>query len=501
MVNLAEKHEEDSSAQLADGEISRILTALQKAEFKRSESGNARPDQTFKPRSLMEIAETALKQDEVARADQKATGMATTGTAPEDTKKQPDQINSDDGRQGPNSATATDTADPAMQLAAMPTGVASGDIIGDADQVGTGASDASPLGAPQLHQEALAGGGELPATDMGVGADAGHESGAGHAAPTSPFETAKAAYDRGYGDGIAAGREAAEAELRKTIEAEFEAKLTNKIKAFETALIGLAKPQAVDTGALSRSLQTAVIRLAAARTGAAIDEMPELMVARIDSLADAAGKHVEAGHVFMHPDDCEVIAPIMETRQDQFTIKSDPNLDRGDICIRFDGIEISDVADLRADWQISQSMQRENSVEVETAQTEISDVELETPTVNNLNLDAQEVLAQSSINSPLLQEGENGEPMLDENEDNEDASTSEAIGLMPLTTTGGDDTASDGGTGDNEDASPSEAIGLMPLTTTGRDDSASDGVTEDNEDASLSERIGLTPLTSKNFDE
>ena len=45
MVNLAEKHEEDSSAQLADGEISRILTALQKAEFKRSESGNARPDQ------------------------------------------------------------------------------------------------------------------------------------------------------------------------------------------------------------------------------------------------------------------------------------------------------------------------------------------------------------------------------------------------------------------------------------------------------------------------
>ena len=70
MVNLAEKHDEDGSAQLADAEISRILTALQKAEFKRSESGNARPDQTFKPRSLMEIAETALKQDEAAKAAQ-----------------------------------------------------------------------------------------------------------------------------------------------------------------------------------------------------------------------------------------------------------------------------------------------------------------------------------------------------------------------------------------------------------------------------------------------
>ena len=38
MVNLAEKNDEDSGAQLADAEISRILTALQKAEFKRSEA-------------------------------------------------------------------------------------------------------------------------------------------------------------------------------------------------------------------------------------------------------------------------------------------------------------------------------------------------------------------------------------------------------------------------------------------------------------------------------
>ncbi|MGB2534925.1 MAG: hypothetical protein ACPID2_07120, partial [Candidatus Puniceispirillum sp.] len=68
MANLAERHDEEHSAQLADAEISRILSALQKAEFKRSETGNARPDQTFKPRSLMEIAETARQQDEAAKA-------------------------------------------------------------------------------------------------------------------------------------------------------------------------------------------------------------------------------------------------------------------------------------------------------------------------------------------------------------------------------------------------------------------------------------------------
>ena len=67
---------------------------------------------------------------------------------------------------------------------------------------------------------------DLPATDAGVGADAGFDHGAdngvGPASPTSPFETAQTAYDRGYADGVVAGREAAEAELRATIEAEFE---------------------------------------------------------------------------------------------------------------------------------------------------------------------------------------------------------------------------------------------------------------------------------------
>ena len=39
------------------------------------------------------------------------------------------------------------------------------------------------------------------------------------------------------------------------------------------------------------------------------------------------------------------------------------------------------------------------------------------------------------------------------------------IGLMPLTTTGGDDVASDKGGEDNEGVSSSEPIGLMPLTS------------------------------------
>ena len=68
MANLAEKHDEEHSAHLADSEISRVLSALQKAGFKRSETGNARPDQAFKPRSLMEIAEAARLQTQASKA-------------------------------------------------------------------------------------------------------------------------------------------------------------------------------------------------------------------------------------------------------------------------------------------------------------------------------------------------------------------------------------------------------------------------------------------------
>jgi len=332
MANLAEKHDEEHSAQLADAEISRILSALQKAEFKRSETGNARPDQTFKPRSLMEIAVTARQQAEALKAAAITAEIAAHKAAHEadeainaPTDDIAPEITGDDQMDEQQSANLLDNG-PRDNGVEMPT----------ADS-----NAPKPL--------------DPSATDANMGADArvenesddGADNGVGPASPTSPFETAQTAYDRGYADGVAAGREAAESELRATIGAEFEAKFADKISAFETALIGLAKPQTVDTSALSQSLQAAVIRLAAARTGAAIDEMPELMVTRIESLADAAGKNVAAGQVFMHPDDCAVIAPIMAARQDPVMIEADLALQRGDIRIRFDGMEIDDLLDRR----------------------------------------------------------------------------------------------------------------------------------------------------------
>ena len=302
MANLAEKHNDEHGSQLADSEILRILSTLQKAEFKRSESGNARPDQAFRPRSLMEIAETARQQHDAEKAATLSAEISahkadfaadetvddvTAGSGEGPTEDKASEVTGDNQSNGQQSAVALDNASQETGLEMPPT--------------------ESNKSDPQ----------DLPATDAGMKADASlshrTDNEVGPASPTSPFETAQVAFDRGYGEGVAAGREAAESELRTTIETEFEAKLAGKINAFETALDALAKPQTADTKNLSASLQAAVVRLATARAGMEIDQLPKSMVTRIENLADAAGKKVSAGIVFIHPDDCAAIAPIMGT--------------------------------------------------------------------------------------------------------------------------------------------------------------------------------------------
>jgi flagellar biosynthesis/type III secretory pathway protein FliH len=210
--------------------------------------------------------------------------------------------------------------------------------VGDAGQ--TPAPDA----AEQLNPAASAGD-AAASTDIGTAADS--ENAAAQATPTSPFETAQAAYDRGYAEGVTAGRTAAENELRVAIQAETEANFADRISVFETALMALAKPQSVDIELLSQSMQEAVIRLASARIGMAIEELPEIMLTRIDALAEAAGKKAVDGQVIMHPDDCAIIAPIIAARPDPLVIEANAALQRGDIRIRFDGIELDDLIDQR----------------------------------------------------------------------------------------------------------------------------------------------------------
>ena len=341
MVNLAEKHDDADSVQLADAEISRILSALHHAEFKKSETQNARVDQTFKPRSLMEIAEAARQQDEAAKAASEAVKQALeqTETAQDTTQDTTQDTALADDLEPPMAPAHAPKMQPQLSPEMQPQMPAEMPAVGDAGQTPT--ADA----AEQLNPGASAGDAAASTDIVGIAADS--ENAAAQATPTSPFETAQAAYDRGRAEGVTAGRTAAENELRVAVQAETEAKFADKVSAFETALMALAKPQSVDVELLSQSMQTAVIRLAAARTGMAIDELPESMLTRIDALAEAAGKKAAAGQVIMHPDDCAVIAPIIAARPDPLVIEANAALQRGDIRIRFGGIELDDLIDQR----------------------------------------------------------------------------------------------------------------------------------------------------------
>ena len=328
MVNLAEKIDDADSVQLADSEISRVLSALNHAEFKKSETQNARVDQTFKPRTLMEIAEDARLQDEAAEAAKEVLDQTETA---QDTGQ--DTVPADDLEPPVVTAQAPETQ-PQAQPQAQPEMPAAGDA----------GKTPTPDAVEQLNPAASAG--DLAAsTDVGIAADS--ENALAEATPTSPFETAQSAYDRGYAEGVTAGRTAAENELRVTIQAETEANFADRVRAFETALKALAKPQSVDIKLLSQSMQDAVIKLAAARIGMAIDEMPEIILERIDALAETAGKKAGDGQVIMHPDDCAVIAPIIAERSASLIIEANAALQRGDIRIRFDGIELDDLIDQR----------------------------------------------------------------------------------------------------------------------------------------------------------
>ena len=63
MVHTVKMDNEERSGHLAENEVARLLSVLQNAEFKRSETRNITKDDSFKPRSLMEIAVEAQQRD------------------------------------------------------------------------------------------------------------------------------------------------------------------------------------------------------------------------------------------------------------------------------------------------------------------------------------------------------------------------------------------------------------------------------------------------------
>ena len=159
------------------------------------------------------------------------------------------------------------------------------------------------------------------------------------------FETANEAFERGKAEGIVEGTQFAIAETEAAAKMAAKAELEDVVLAFAKAVDALAKPQAVQADTLAGSIHTAILKLASERAGQQIDEMPKSFFDRINALVSSVGKKISEGQVQLNPDDYSLMAPYFTDAALGFV--ANPDLMRGDVILKFDGVELVDIANNR----------------------------------------------------------------------------------------------------------------------------------------------------------
>ena len=380
MINLVGHEGEEQTGHLAESEVAHLLSTLQNAEFTRSETRNLQKDKSFKPRSLIEIASAAqARETEVKLAGavaNQASGMTDLADELADTVAQntlknlsnndPDVSTSEN--LSPDQSTLESTVFPLNTLKNLsnndPDVSTSENLSPDQSTL---ESTVFPLTANKIVDEesnnnkvpetTLAS--EAQASDLQGTSDQGSEglAGAGdeqNGQISVGFETANEAFERGKAEGVIEGREAAIVEIKAAAELEARAELADKVSAFEEGLAALTKPQALQVETLVKSSHTTILRLASERAGSQIDDMPEAFVNRIDALTCSVGKKINEGQVQLNSDDYALMVPFFANTK--FDLVANPDLKRGDIVLRFDGIELRDVAEKRTDNNYTSEM-------------------------------------------------------------------------------------------------------------------------------------------------
>ena len=383
MIDAVKMDVDEQSGHLAESEVARLLTVLQNAEFKRSETRNITKDHSFKPRSLMEIAIEAQQRDaeiEVVKQAEEALAAAQRAAAAPASKAQAGEDQNLDGADFADS----DLVNPELDHQGTALGKDDDGALMPADgaedgrwQTASPDSPPSPINdvvpnvAPDMTQDIGSGNqaseasgnlaNDAPANDAlaneAVEHDSTADNGDGDATEGTPlatnFETVTAAFERGKAEGMIAGRDAGIAETKAAAEAAAQANLTDKIAAFEAALVALAKPQALQAEDLSRSIHAAILKLASQRAGQQIDDMPENFLVRIEALVTSIGQKMAAGKVHINADDYKVMLPYLADTQ--FDFVAEPGLARGDVILKFAGVELHDIAEARLGGQYAET--------------------------------------------------------------------------------------------------------------------------------------------------
>lgn len=152
--------------------------------------------------------------------------------------------------------------------------------------------------------------------------------------------------DDAYAEGFSAGKAMTESER--------EAELSAQFQSLEKLIEGMGRDDLLDTAALSQNINASILELASARIGFALEEMPDILTARIARLLDRLAHLTAERVVFLAPEDLGLVQSKYDERQKPPAVimRSDPALSRGDVRLRVGGAEIADLlnfADLSAD--------------------------------------------------------------------------------------------------------------------------------------------------------
>ena len=370
MINLVGHDGEEQTGHLAESEVAHLLSTLQNAEFTRSETRNLQKDKSFKPRSLIEIASAALVHEtEVSLAGavaNQASGMTDLADELADPVSQDTLKNLSNN--DPDVSTSENLSPDQSTLEPTVFPLTANKVVDEE-------SNNNKVPETTLASEAQI-------TDLQGSSDPSSEdsSAAGdeqNGQISVGFETANEAFERGKAEGVIEGREAAIVEIKAAAELEARAELADKVSAFEEGLAALTKPQALQVETLVKSIHATILRLASERAGSQIDDMPEAFSNRIDALTYSIGKKINEGQVQLNSDDYALMVPFFADTT--FDFVANPDLKRGDIVLRFDGIELRDVAEKRTDNNYTSEMNWEPAGEEVTSDQAKTDATIDDP--------------------------------------------------------------------------------------------------------------------------
>ena len=335
---------------LEDSEIARIMKLVSGSGYKKSEDAPTRKKQEFKPRSLVEIAMEAQKKLDNEDKNLKNEVLQTEGV------KQTKETDKN-GDEPVKASSAEIEEKDSKQIESPPSLPGNNDIELADEQIDHNAAIPSDNDAAISSQNAESSINE-PIADSNEG-DQSEESSIPNnieAYTAQSTDELTVQYNKGYKDGMEAGKNEREIELQE--------KFSTQLSILDALISNFTKNNYVDTELLEKDIRTTILSLASERAGFAIKEMPEHFVKRIDTLISRVSTSSKNPIIKLNKADLNQVEMVKEKSEtlSKFTFSEDETLNHGDVAICFGGIEIEDIIEKRISLTPIETNEENNTI-------------------------------------------------------------------------------------------------------------------------------------------